>query len=393
MTNREAHERLHKAIDELGLEMFDIATKMYDEPELGHREVKSSQFLQGFLTRHGVAVEAPVAGMDTAFRGAVKGKADDPVVALMAEFDALPEIGHGCGHNIIGTAACGAAAALATLGADMPGEALVLGSPAEEGGVENAGGKVLMVRDGLFKRVAAAIMIHPSSSNMVVTSSNGREALEISFQGKPAHAAGAPHEGINALEACIQMFNGINSLRQHVKPDVRIHGIITKGGVAPNIVPEFAQARVYVRAGERRYLAEVVDKVKRCAEGAALATGAKVTFRNFANTYEPMRTNHIVAEIMAANYRELGLRIEGSERGGAGSTDMGNVSQVVPSVHAYLAICGREVAGHSREFADATVAEGGRAGLLASAKILACTAYDLLSQPEVLRRAWDEFDR
>lgn len=393
MTNREAHERLRQAIDGMEQELFGISKRMYDEPELGHMETKSARLLQEFLKGHGVSVEAPVAGMETAFRGVVPGKGDSPVVAMMAELDALPEIGHGCGHNIIGTAACAAAAALATIPAELPGQALLLGSPAEEGGVENAGGKVLMVREGLFNKVDAAIMIHPSSANMVVTSSNGREAIEVSFYGKPAHAAGAPHEGINALEACIQMFNGINSLRQHVRPDVRIHGIITKGGVAPNIVPEFAQARVYVRAAERRYLAEVVEKVKHCAEGAATATGARVTFRNFANTYEPMRTNHVVADVMSANFRELGIEIEGAERGGAGSTDMGNVSHVVPSVHAYIGICDRGIAGHSREFAEATVAEGGRAGLLAAAKILAYTTFDLLNQPDLLRRAWDEFDR
>lgn len=393
MTNREAHERLRQAIDDMSGELFAISKRMYDEPELGHAEVKSSRLLQDFLRAHGVAVEAPVAGMETAFRGTVAGKADTPVVALMAEFDALPEVGHGCGHNIIGTAACGAAAALATMAGDLPGAVQVLGSPAEEGGVENAGGKVLMVRAGLFNKVDAAIMIHPSSHNMVETSSTAREALEISFHGKPAHAAGAPYEGINALEACILMFNGINSLRQHVKPDVRIHGIITKGGVAPNIVPEFAQARVYVRAADRRYLAEVVERVKHCAEGAALATGAKVTFRNFANTYENMRTNRVIAEAMAANFRELGYAVEDGQGGGAGSTDMGNVSHVVPAVHAYIAICDRGIPGHSREFAEVTVAESGRAGLLASAKILACTAYDLLSQPDLIRRAWEEFDR
>jgi amidohydrolase len=393
MTNREAHDRICQAIDAMAPELQRISKAMYDHPELGHAEFESSKLLQEFLKGKGLAVETPVGGMATAFRASVAGKAAGPTVAIMGEFDALPGVGHGCGHNIIGTAGAAAVAALKAIGTELNGQVVMLGAPAEEGGVENAGGKVLMVREGLFHKVDAAIMIHPSSANMVDNSSNAREAIEISFTGKTAHAAGAPHEGINALEAVLLMFNGINSLRQHVKTDVRIHGIITKGGEAPNIVPDFAQARVYVRAADRGYMTQVVARVKACAEGAALATGAKVTFRNFANTYENMRTNKVVAEAMAANYREVGLEVDTAPHAGAGSTDMGNVSHVVPSVHGYLAICERGIPGHSREFAEATVANSGREGLIATAKILACTAYDLLAQPELIKRAWDEFDR
>lgn len=385
--------RAAQVVEELKDKLISISDKMYHEPEIGLQEFKSSAMLVEFLKSRGFEVETGLAGMPTSFKAVKRGKGPGPTIAILAEYDALPGIGHGCGHNIIGTAAAGAGAALASLMDELDGTVVVLGTPAEEGAVDNAGGKVAMVEAGVFNDVDAAMMIHPSQADVAVASSNARVAMEISFYGKPAHAAGAPHEGINALDAAILTFNNWNALRQHVKEDVRIHGIITKGGVSPNIVPEYAEIRMYVRAKDMNYLKEVEEKVRKCAEGAALATGAKVKFRYTAYTYANMVTNMTMAEAFTKNMESLGRRVqEPEQRSGGGSTDMGNVSQVVPSIHAYVAICKPgEATGHSREFANATVTETGHKALVDGAKALAMTTIDLLVDKDLLEKAKAEF--
>jgi len=394
MTREELKKKIKENVDGFKDRLFSISDGMYEEPELGFQEFKSSMMLVTFLRESGFQVETGVAGMLTAFRAVKKGNNGGPTVAILAEYDALPEIGHGCGHNIIGTAACGAGAALASLMDEIGGTLVVLGTPAEEGAVDGAGGKVNMVEAGVFKEVDAAMMIHPSQQDSVMNTSNARVAMEISFKGKPAHAAGAPHEGINALDAAILTFNNWNALRQHVKPDVRIHGIITKGGVSPNIIPEYAEIRMYCRAEDMEYLKEVEAKVRKCAEGAALATGATVSFRYTAHTYSNLITNSVLAQAFADNLADLGrVVLPPVKRAGGGSTDMGNVSHVVPSIHPYIAICKPgEATSHSREFAKATLTEMGHKGLLDGAKALAMTACDVLTNPELLAKIKAEFE-
>jgi len=391
LKREELKARASRVIDELRPALIEMSDAIYREPELGLQEVKAAARLTGLLEGKGLTVRRGVAGMETAFLAWKEGRGPGPKVAILAEYDALPEIGHGCGHNIIGTTAVGAGIAVASVMGELKGTVLVVGSPAEEGAVDNAGGKVALVEDGQFKGVDAAMMIHPSSRTSVEGTSTAREAMEISFKGRAAHAAGAPHEGINALDAAILTFNAINALRQHLKDDVRIHGIITKGGVAPNIVPDYSEIRLYVRANDRTYLSQTVEKVKNCARGAATATGATVSFRKTANTYENMRTNRALAAAMQANLEAVGRKVELPERPGAGSTDMGNVSQVVPAVHAYIAICGRNVVGHSREFAEATITEAGHQAIIDGAKAMAMTVIDLLCDGDLLRRVKDEF--
>jgi amidohydrolase len=334
--------------------LLELSDRIYSEPELGFQEHRAAQRLSAVLEEAGFRVDRGVAGMATAFV-ARRGGGPGPRIAILAEYDALPEIGHGCGHNIIGTAAVGAGLALAPLMAALGGELLVIGCPAEEGAVDNAGGKVVLVEAGWFDNVDAAMMVHPSTRNAVGGTSNARVALELKFHGKNAHAAGAPHEGINALDAAIQSFNGWNALRQHLKPDVRIHGIITRGGVSPNIVPDYAEVRMYVRSRDFTYLKEVEEKVKNCARGAALATGARVEFRYTAKPYYNLVTNRTLASAFADNLSALGLEVSRDDGGSTGSTDMGNVSHVTAAIHPYLAICPPGVAAHSREFAAASV--------------------------------------
>ncbi len=382
-------EKIWNSIDEVAERLFEMSDWMYAHPEIGHQEKESAKLLANELSSHGFTVTAPYAGMETAFRAVYQG-GDGPTIAILAEYDALPGLGHGCGHNIIGCSAIGAAIGLKQAWPDFPGTLVVFGAPAEEGAVDNAGGKVILVENGAFADVDAAMMIHPSGRTALGGASNAREAMEITFKGKPAHAAGAPHEGINALDAAIQTFNGFNALRQHVKPDVRIHGIIKEGGLAPNIVPERAVIRMYVRAAEAAYLEEVVEKVKNCARAGALATGATVEFRKTANTYKNMLNNYAISSVFKQNMEALGEAVLPSGSG-AGSTDMANVSHVVPAIHPYVGIASHKIVGHSQEMAQATITAEGHKGLLLGAKSLAATAADLFASPELLAKVKQEF--
>ncbi|MCL6580314.1 MAG: amidohydrolase, partial [Firmicutes bacterium] len=313
------------------------------------------------------------------------------VVGFLAEYDALPGVGHGCGHNIIGTAAAGAALAVkraAELAGGLPGTVLVVGCPAEEGGVEGAGGKVILVEAGVFEGVDAALMVHPANVDAPSGTSSCRLALEIAFTGKAAHAAGAPHEGVNALEAVIQTFNALNALRQHLPQAVRVHGIVVKGGEAPNVVPDTGVIRLYVRAPTLAELEPAAERVRDCARGAAMATGCTVAFREFARTYLDLRVNEPLEKTFGRNMSDLGrpLGHPANAGRGTGSTDMGNVSHVVPAIHPYVAITDRPggAVSHSREFAEATVSPAGEAALLVAAKALAMTCLDLMLSPETL---------
>jgi len=301
----------------------------------------------------------------------------------------LPGIGHACGHNLIGTAALGACLALGSIKKDIPGKLVFMGTPAEE----DIGGKIHMVEAGLFKDVDAAMMFHPSAGYTTV----GRMGLaltevKIEFHGKPAHAAASPEKGINALDAIIQTFNGINALRQHIKMTSRIHGVITHGGVKPNIVPEFAAAEFYVRAVEDSYCKELVKKLEDCAKGAANATGATLKYNVVSPSYESRVMNKPMGEAFVKNLEALGEPIIPLPKGsGAGSSDIGNVSQVVPAIHPYISICDNSIAGHSQEFTEASASKKGHAAMLTAGKALAMTAIDLFTDPEMMKRVKDEF--
>jgi len=376
-------------IDSISRKLIEISDRIHTNPEVGHKEFETSKLLSGELEKAGFQVERRVCGLDTAFKATMRGKAGGSTVALLAEMDALQGIGHGCGHNIIGTASLGAALALKKIMPKVNGCLIVFGTPAEEGGVENAGGKVIMVNE--IAKADVAMMVHPDNKTEVECTTVAREAMEFEFFGKASHAAGEPHEGINALNAVIHMFTLIDALRQHVKPDVRMHGIITEGGKAPNIVPEYAAAKMYVRAMNREYMKEVAEKVKKCAEAAALATGAKMKVRDYANTLENMVTNHALAEAMRNNWEKIGVNVQEPEEEGTGSTDMGNVSQVVPSIHAYIEIGPRGMPSHSIEFVKAAASEEGHRGLINAAKGLAMTSIDIFTNPELLGKIRQEF--
>jgi len=370
-----------KALTELNL-------KIHSNPELAFQETKAAAWLTQYLEENGFSVERGICELPTAFRASYgRGK---PAIALLAEYDALPKIGHACGHNIIATCAVGAAVASKTAIDQFGGSILVIGTPAEE----IYGGKAIIAAKGGFEDLDAAMMVHPGAYNAVTTHALAAQGLEVEFFGKSAHAAAKPEEGINALEAMLQSFAAINSLRQHIKDKARIHGIITDGGEAANIVPDHSAGNFLVRAEEDSYLEELKEKVLNCFIGAATATGARLEYKWAERRYASMRNNLTLARLFKQNMESLGRKVRLSTPSeGFGSTDMGNVSQLVPGIHPFVAIAPREVLGHSPEFATAAASEAGMRGLVDAAKALAMTAVDLVANQEITNKVKKEFQQ
>jgi len=376
-----------KAVDRLATDLERLSHKIHDNPELGYQEVKAAGWLTEFLAAQGFKVERGVAGVETAFRATIE-TGEGPTIAILCEYDALPGIGHACGHNVIAAAGAGAGAALAALKQQLPrGRIQVVGTPAEEGG----GGKVRLVHGGVFKGVDAAMMIHGWDKWIPQQDLLGIVRVGFEFTGQAAHASADPWEGVNALDAVIQTFNNVSMLRQQVRSQCRIHGIITHGGAAPNIIPEFAAATFYVRAPKLDEMWALHRRVVACAEGAAKATGCTLKVVEQDNTYEPMRRNQTLLDAFRANMARLGLPEAPEVKDRLGSSDVGNVSQVVPTIQPLVKIAPDGTPIHSRAFEAAAVSPLAREGLLAAAKVMAMTAFDLLAEPGLLTRAHQEF--
>jgi amidohydrolase len=393
---RKLKDRVCQAIDRRAAELIETADWIHAHPEIGHQEVEASRRLSGLLQAAGIPVEMGTAGMATAFKAELGGeKAARPRVAILAEYDALPGLGHGCGHNLIGTSAVGAGLALSEVIPELNGSIWVLGTPAEESAAPNSGGKVHMVNAGVFEDVDAAIMFHPGTETAVTMDrSLAARGFEFYFHGRAAHAAGAPDEGINALDAVVLTYNAISVMRQQVRSDVRIHGIILSGGAAANIIPDYAALRYRVRADDSAYLAQIVERVVACAEGAATATGCRLEWKEYMPGYENTMPNKVLLELMTANLRALGVRVNNERRRtGRGSTDFGNVSRRVPGIEARIAITEQlDTPGHSVEFREAAGSDLGRRAMLTAAKGLAMTAVDLLTDRDHLKRAKEVFE-
>ncbi len=389
-------QRVCDAVDRRAPELIETADWIHAHPELGHQEVEASKRLAGMLEGAGIPVEMGTAGMATAFKAVLGNPAGArPRVAILAEYDALPALGHGCGHNLIGTSAIGAGLALNDVIPELPGSIWVLGTPAEESAVPNSGGKVHMVNAGVFNDVDAAIMFHPGTETAVTLDrSLAARGFEFYFHGRAAHAAGAPEEGINALDAVVLMYNAISVLRQQVRSDARIHGIILSGGAAANIIPDYAAIRYRTRADDSEYLEDIVRRVVACAEGAARATGCTLEWKEYMPGYENTMPNQVLLELITANLRTIGVAVNNERRrSGRGSTDFGNVSRRVPGIEARIAITDvLETPGHSVEFREAAGSDLGRQAMLVAAKSLAMTAVDLLCNPDYLKKARTVFD-
>jgi len=375
-------------IDAHRCQLAETAQNIHENPELGFNEVKAVTWLTRYLEDNGFSVERGICELPTAFRASYgRGK---PVIALTAEYDALPGVGHACGHNISCSISVGAAVASKLTADQFSGRIVVIGTPAEE----LYGGKVIMTKKGAFKGLDAVMMVHAGTGNTATIHALACQNLEIEFFGKSAHAAARPEKGINALEAMLLSFVAIDSLRQHIKSSARIHGIITDGGQAPNIVPDHSAGKFIVRAEKDSYLDELKEKVLNCFKGAATATGARLEHEWDELRYAPMRNNLALARLFANNMRLLGRQAEMTDTSGTfGSTDMGNVSQVAPAIHATVAIAPRGTLLHSPEFAAAAASsETAINGLCDAAKALALTVTDLLTSPETLADVKKEFE-
>lgn len=368
-------------------QLRDISLKIHANPELGYKEVKASALLTKYLEKNGFAIERGICELPTAFRGTY-GKGT-PAIAILAEYDALPQLGHACGHNLIASAAVGAAVAAKSAIDKCGGSVLVIGTPAEE----FYGGKVVMAERGAFDEIDIAMMVHPGAHDTATNQALACITLEIEFFGKAAHAATRPETGINALEAMLLSFTAINALRQHIMDKARIHGVITDGGEAPNVVPAHSAGSFLVRAEDNTYLDELKEKVLNCFVGGATATGARLEYQWGKIVYTPLLNNLTLAELFRQNINALGrdMPLVGASR--VGSTDMGNVSQLVPGIHPTIAIAPEEIVIHSPEFAEAAASKTGIKGMLDAAKALAMTVVDLTTHPETVAQVREEFEQ
>ncbi|HEX4302775.1 MAG TPA: M20 family metallopeptidase [Rhizomicrobium sp.] len=364
------------AVDAMRDELLGLSHAIHDEPELALEEFKAAKRLTDGVAGHDVPVQRAAYGLPTGYVSEF-GKASGPVIAILSEYDALPGIGHACGHNVIATSGYGAAMALAKLNGKLPGRVRYLGTPAEE----RFGGKEIMARAGAFDGCDAAMMIHPSNENLVTMPCIAIAEVEAIYHGRSAHASAVPYRGLNALDAVVTAYQSIAQLRQHIRNTDRIHGIITEGGLAPNIVPERAACRFYVRAVDAHELAPLKARVQKCFEAGALATGCRLEVHWGDTDYLDMKTNWPMAGLYETNAISIGrafFPVKDLPPGYAGSTDMGNVSHRVPSIHPMLGIAPASVVIHNPEFTRYAASDRGDAAVLDGAKSMAMTALDLM---------------
>ncbi len=386
--NRESMTRLDPQLEQ---ELWDLSCYIYENPELGHEEFKSSEAHINLLEKHGFTVERNYHGLATGFRAEYCLGEGGPVISYLAEYDALPKVGHGCGHNILGTVSTGAAIHLAKHMGSTPGRVVLIGTPAEE----TDGAKVKYAAEGAFDDVDVALIGHPFYRYERSGQSLAIRALRFTFIGKAAHAVSAREQGINALDACIVMFNAIGLLRQQLLPSAYIHGIIKEGGTAANTIPDLVVAEFYVRAETLTYLNEVRAKVEECARAGAAAAGAKVVIEEFEAGNDNLVTNETLMDVLEENWRKVGIENIVPALPACGSSDIGNVSHVCPSIHPYYSIQapGEEIPTHTEEFREATLREPARKALEQNVCAMAMTGLDILEQPELLAAIKAEFEK
>lgn len=375
-------------VDELADVLVDASHRIHAHPELNYEEHFAHDLLTGILDDHGLRPERSAYGIATAF-DAVAGE-QGPVVAVLCEYDALPGIGHACGHNIIGTAGLGAGLAAAAVAEAAGGRVRILGTPAEEGG----GGKVRMARKGAFDGVAAAMMVHPADADLVRMDTIAIQELLVRYQGLAAHAAAAPWAGRNALDAAVMGYVGVAAMRQHIRPDERVHGTFTNGGGKPNIVPAEAAMDWYIRSGTIASLQPLKERVLTCLDSAATACGCTMSHEWVDNVYSDMIDNGPMVASYTANMAALGRTVADPAAIGrkvVGSTDMGNVSYLVPSIHPMIQVAPEGVAIHTEEFARWAASPDGDRAVIDGAKAMAMTVVDLWTSAELLQRANEAF--
>jgi amidohydrolase len=383
----DAKVSLAAAIERDRAEILDLSHRIHANPETAFEEVQAATWIAEILGRHGFAVEHPAGRLATAIRAVRPGgrRGPSPRIGILAEYDALPGLGHGCGHNTMAASGVGAALALAAVAEDLPGEIVFLGTPAEERG----SGKQFMIDDGLFEGIDAALLYHPCDRNHVESHPLASEDVDVVFTGLQAHASSDPWMGKNALDALISLFTSVGLWRQQLRPTARVHGIIREGGTAANVIPDRAAAWFMIRSDNEAEYERMRDRFRLMCEAAALATGTtvEVTFSGRAST---MRNNRVLAERFRANMAAYGIADQGDDPN-AGSTDMANVSWVCPTIHPDLSIAPEGTPGHSILFRDAAATPRADETTLLAATLVAQTAYELFADPTLVAAAWAEF--
>lgn len=380
---------LTNEIHHMEKKLIDIAKRLYDNPELGDQEFQSMKLLVDYLESHHFEVEQNIANRPTAFKAVFDSGKEGPTIGYLAEYDALPDVGHGCGHNLIAAMSTGAGIALSKVINNTGGKVIVFGTPAEE----TNGAKVEMAEKDVFFGVDVAMLVHAADQSYESGVMSAMEAIQFAYTGKSSHAAEEPEQGINALDGVIQLFNGVNALREHIPSDVRIHGIVKEGGEAANVVPSYAVAQFYIRAPEKHVLDRISNRVKDIAKSAATMTGASVEITNYEIGFDNLVTNKVLSDAFTKNLKQVSNHPVLPGKRSFGSSDMGDVSKKVPAIHPFIGLNKPGLVFHTKEFADQTVTKDGSEALLSGALSLALTGYDVLSDERLLEEIKQEFQK
>lgn len=381
--------KISEFLNKLTPELNELSLDIYNNPELGYEEYKACQLHTELLEKYGFNVQTNFSGVKTGFKAEYRSSKPGLTVAYMAEYDALPGIGHGCGHNLLGTVSTGAGIVLKQIIDDIGGTVIVFGTPAEE----TSGAKVTYVENHEFDNIDIAMIAHPGNEYSKSGSSLALEPLQFEFFGKTAHAAASPEKGVNALDAAIQTFNSINALREHMRSDSRVHGVIIDGGKAANVVPDYTKCQFYVRSTSKTYNMELLEKVKNCAKGAALATGCELKITKYEYNYDNMVTNETLSNIFNDKIYEVAGIVMSEPPKNTGSIDAGQVSQVCPAIHPYFDITNdKNIAGHTREMASSTLTDYAKEQMKNTITALVLTAADVMQNPELYEKIKYEFD-
>ncbi|ATH62139.1 M20 family metallopeptidase [Staphylococcus pasteuri] len=369
-------------------EYVEMSHRIHERPELGNEEIFASRTLIDTLKANGFEIETDIAGHATGFIATYESDKEGPVIGFLAEYDALPGLGHACGHNIIGTASTLGGIALKQVIDHIGGSVVVLGCPAEEGG-ENGSAKASYVKAGIIDDIDIALMVHPGNETYRTINTLAVDVLDVKFYGKSAHASENADEALNALDAMISYFNGVAQLRQHIKKSQRVHGVILDGGKAANIIPDFTHARFYTRATSRKELDVLTEKVKQIARGAAIQTGCDYEFGPIQNGVNELIKSPKLDDLFEKYATEMGEAVIDDDFG-YGSTDTGNVSHVVPTIHPHIKIGSRNLVGHTHRFREAAASLQGDQALIKGAKIMALMGLELINDTSLFNEIVEE---
>lgn len=382
-------EKVLKLINKLAPELDQLSLEIYNNPELGYEEYNSCKLHKNILSKYGFKVYDNFSGVETGFKAVYKSSKEGITVAYMAEYDALPDIGHGCGHNLLGAVSTGAGIILKEIIDEIGGTVIVFGTPAEE----TSGAKITYVENHEFDDVNIALIAHPGSEYTKSGTSLALEPIQFEFHGKTAHAAAAPEKGVNALDAAISTFNSINALREHIRSDSRVHGVIINGGKAANVVPDYSKSQFYVRSTTKSYNQELLERVKNCARGAALATGTRLEITKFEFSYDNMVTNETLSNVFNEKIFEISNIKMSEPSKNTGSIDAGQVSQACPCIHPYFDITNdKNIIGHTREMADSTLKPYAKEQMKNTIAALVMTSVEVITNPKLYQDIKQEFE-